>query len=216
MSEGIRATVEFPARAPCPIAGVSAETESVVDGVWTSVSATGSSPTVSEFIVESPEPPERPDLRHVLSLGGRHLLRLDHGGEETCPCECLGEFGCAVQRYVARTGTLRLVFNTADYEELQGAVGALRDRFPAVDVRRLVRSPDVEGAPDVAFVDRGRLTERQLEVLQTAHSMGYFDRPRGSNAEAVSAELDIDPSTFAEHLAAAQSKLLEDILEDSS
>ena len=114
MSEGIRATVEFPARAPCPIAGVSAETESVVDGVWTSVSATGSSPTVSEFIVESPEPPERPDLRHVLSLGGRHLLRLDHGGEEP-------RLGGHVQQLLVRDGVV---------PHPDGPVGALRQGHP--------------------------------------------------------------------------------------
>jgi predicted DNA binding protein len=49
-------------------------------------------------------------------------------------------------------------------------------------------------------------------VLETAHEMGYFERPRRANGTEVAAALDIDPSTFSEHLAAAQRKLLRDVL----
>jgi predicted DNA binding protein len=42
--------------------------------------------------------------------------------------------------------------------------------------------------------------------------MGYFAYPKRANAEAVAAELDIDSSTFAEHIAAAQDKLLTAVL----
>ena len=62
------------------------------------------------------------------------------------------------------------------------------------------------------FVDRGRLTDRQREVLQTAYDMGYFDHPKRANASEVAAALDISPSTFTEHLAVAQQKILEAIL----
>ena len=69
---------------------------------------------------------------------------------------------------------------------------------------------------DVVFVDRGKLTDRQHEVLRTAYDMGYFERPRGANATEVAASLDINPSTFTEHLLSAQRKLLGDVLEDGS
>lgn len=58
------------------------------------------------------------------------------------------------------------------------------------------------------------LTDRQREVLESAHGMGYFDHPKGANAGEVAAELGVSRSTFAEHLAAAQSKVLESILTD--
>jgi predicted DNA binding protein len=57
-----------------------------------------------------------------------------------------------------------------------------------------------------------RLTDRQREVLRTAHEMGYFEYPRGANAGEVATALDIEPSTFTEHLNAAQSKLLDELL----
>lgn len=216
MSEGIRATVEFPTPTPCTIAELSRATGSSVDGVWRSVPTDGAAPAVSEFLIETEVPPEESSVDHVLSVGDRHLLRLTHDGGVTCPCECLGQFGCPVQRYVVRSGTLHLVFNARDFEELRTLVEALRERFPDVDVRRLVRSPEAEATRDVVFVDRGKLTDRQHEVLQTAYRMGYFERPRGANATEVAAELGVNPSTFTEHLLAAQRKILGDILEDGS
>ncbi|MFW6000412.1 MAG: helix-turn-helix domain-containing protein, partial [Halorubrum sp.] len=59
------------------------------------------------------------------------------------------------------------------------------------------------------------LTDRQCEVLRTAYRMGYFERPRDANASEVADALDISPSTFAEHLATAQRKLLEEALAEN-
>lgn len=211
MSEGIRATVEFPPPAPCAIAEISTRADAVVDSVWRSVPANGAA-GVTEFLVVADEPPA--GATHLLSIGDRHLLRHTHGDGVSCPCECLGEHGCAVQRYVAQAGRLRLVFNAADFEELQAVVAALRERFPDVDVRRLVRSPGPEESEDPVYVDRGKLTTRQLEVLRTAYRMGYFERPRRANGTEVAGALGVDPSTFSEHLASAERKLLADVLED--
>lgn len=213
MSGGIRATVEFPPPARCTIAELSSEADAIVDSVWTSVPADGAT-GVTEFVVEADRWPD--GAEHVMSIGDRHVLRHVHGGGVTCPCECLGRHGCAVQQYFAQSGRLRLVFNAADFEELQVVVAALRERFPDVDVRRLVRTPGPGASPDAVYVDRGKLTGRQLEVLQTAYRMGYFERPRGANGTDVAEELGVDPSTFSEHLASAQRKLLGDVLEDGS
>jgi len=43
--------------------------------------------------------------------------------------------------------------------------------------------------------------------------MGYFDYPKGANATDVAEELGVARSTFTEHLAAAQTKLMDAILE---
>ncbi|WP_455429089.1 helix-turn-helix domain-containing protein [Haloarcula regularis] len=64
------------------------------------------------------------------------------------------------------------------------------------------------------LVDRGQLTDRQREVLETAVEMGYFEYPKGANAGEVAEALDITVSTFAEHLAAAETKLLGSIVEN--
>jgi predicted DNA binding protein len=66
---------------------------------------------------------------------------------------------------------------------------------------------------DLVTVDRSELTERQREVLTTAYEAGYFDHPKGANAGEVAESLGIDRSTFSEHIAAAQRKLLSTLLD---
>ncbi|GAB3326343.1 hypothetical protein GCM10027355_29470 [Haloplanus salinarum] len=49
-------------------------------------------------------------------------------------------------------------------------------------------------------------------MVETAHEKGYVEYPRGTNAAEVAAEPNVHPSTLAEHLAAAQAKLLDQLL----
>jgi predicted DNA binding protein len=89
----------------------------------------------------------------------------------------------------------------------------LREQFPEIDIKRFIKSPAGESVTEGVYVDTGRLTERQAEVLETAYKLGYFERPRRTNATDIAAALDISPSTFQEHLVTAQSKLLEDVFQ---
>lgn len=212
MSSGIRATVSFPSSV-CPIAECVQTAGTTVTSVATSVSTGRESSCVTEFTTESELDTDGADIVSVFARGSAHWYRRYHDGEATCPCERLGHFECAVVRYVAREGTLTLAFYAADYDQLQTVVADLRDRFPRLDIKRLVRSPTETGETDSVYVDRGRLTDRQLQTLEAAYEMGYFERPRQANATDVATELGIDQSTFSQHLAAAESKLLEDILE---
>lgn len=52
------------------------------------------------------------------------------------------------------------------------------------------------------------LTDRQREVIQTAYEKGYYDVPRAVTTEDIAADLDLDPSTVAEHLQRAERNLL--------
>jgi predicted DNA binding protein len=99
-------------------------------------------------------------------------------------------------------------------EGLQAIIGELRDRYETLDVQRLLQSQQERSEQHLVFVDRNALTDRQIEVLETAHRMGYFEHPKRANAGEVADELDITSTTFTEHLAAAQTKLLDAILDD--
>jgi hypothetical protein len=212
MADGIRATVSFTDPGECPIADASATAEGTIRQVSTSVALSATAGSVTEFLAAGAQP-ARDDIEAVFDYGEETVYRVAHEGTAGCPCECLGEFGCPVHRYAATDGTLTLVFHADEFERLQTVMGELQERYPPVDVRRLLRPP-MEGTPEErVFVNRGRLTDRQLEALTTAHEMGYFQRPRGANASEVAAELDITQSTFTEHLMAAQRKLLKDVLE---
>jgi hypothetical protein len=52
------------------------------------------------------------------------------------------------------------------------------------------------------------LTDRQREIIQTAYDMGYYEVPREVTTEAIANEIDVDPSTVAEHLQRAERNLL--------
>ena len=56
------------------------------------------------------------------------------------------------------------------------------------------------------------LTDRQREVIQLAHEMGYYEVPRPVSTEDVAAELELDPSTVSEHLQRAERNLLSELL----
>lgn len=206
MSSGIRATVAFEGPADCPVARFADVTGTTVDSVSTSV-ATEDAP-VTEFLVDAEADAA---TEPVFSYGTADLYRIEHG--EGCPCSCLGEFGCPIHHFTAEKGNLTVVFHAEGFEQLQELMATLRERYPSVDVQRLLQPP-LEGSPrDRLFVNRGKLTSRQLEVLRTAYENGYFEQPRRTNATELGEKLDISQSTFTEHLVAAQRKLFEDVLD---
>ena len=211
MPRGIRATVVFSDPSLCPLTALSKAAETTIDSVTTNVCSSECTERVTEFSMDTDCKPGS-DLEPIFSHGSTLRYRITHNDGLNCPCECLGQFGCPVSRYVAHNGTLTLVFHSADYEELEEVVDELRERFPEVDIKRFVRSPAKERSRDSVFIDRSKLTHRQLQVLETAYEMGYFERPRRANATEIAAKLDITPSTFSEHLAATTTKILEDFL----
>ena len=213
MPAGIRVTVRFPPPTACPVAELAAADGAVIRDVSTAVSSAGERPR-TEFLVDAAAVPEDYEHDPLFAYDDRHLYRVPHDGD--CPCVCLGDHGIPIHRFFADGGDLELVFHASDYDALQAVVGDLREGFPDVDIQRLVRAP-TDGAPrDTVFVDRGKLTDRQLEVLETAYDMGYFERSRGANATEVADELGVSPSTVSEHLLAAQSKVIRDVLDRGS
>ena len=87
----------------------------------------------------------------------------------------------------------------------QDAIRAMLRNFEAAGVvPDLHRLGDYEG--EVAPLDA--LTDRQLEILQTAYEMGFYEVPREASTEDVADELDLDGGTVAEHLQRAERNLL--------
>lgn len=56
------------------------------------------------------------------------------------------------------------------------------------------------------------LTDRQREVVYTAHGMGYYEIPRRVSSVDIAAELGLDQSTVSEHLQRAERNLLKHAL----
>ncbi|ELZ43195.1 putative PAS/PAC sensor protein [Halorubrum coriense DSM 10284] len=59
-----------------------------------------------------------------------------------------------------------------------------------------------------------RLTNRQLEVLETAYYSGFFASPRKADGKAVADSLGISPQAFYQHIRSAQRKLFAALVDD--
>jgi predicted DNA binding protein len=214
MGAGIRAEVRVDAAGTCPVVQASASAGVPTSSVSRSVSTESPNRVTEEFMLEADDPEADVELAKVFDYGDKKVYRFTRELGRGCPCEAVEAFDTPVIDIRTRDGMLYLVFHAAGMAELQEIIGSLQERYPTVDVQRLLRSEHDRPDENLVFVDRGELTDRQREVLETAHRMGYFDHPKTANAGEVAEELGISRSTFAEHLAAAQSKLLDAILDE--
>lgn len=214
---GLSATVVLRDPESCPVARATSATGESVETVSRSSPSSPETPTVEEFAIEGEsEPLESADVGIELSTvsANEHgeVYRFTRELDGVCACEVVETEGTPVSSIRAEEGALYLTVRASDVETLSDIVGALREQFDGVELQQLLRTGEREAA-DLAFVDRSRLTDRQREVLETAHEMGYFEYPKRANAGDVAEAIGISRSTFSEHLGAAQTKLLDAILE---
>lgn len=209
-TSGIRVELAVESPEACPVAAVSAEAGTTVTDVVQS-RAGEDGPVVEEFTVADDPVPAGSDAEQLFASanGGRYRIDGDSG---TCPCETVESFECPVADVRAESGELLLTFYAPDVDRVRAIVTRMRALYDDVSLQSLQRD-GTDGTGDSVLVDRGTLTDRQREVLKTAVEMGYFEYPKGANAGEVADALDISVSTLAEHLAAAQTKLLVPIVE---
>ncbi|NKE36806.1 GAF domain-containing protein [Natronococcus sp. JC468] len=96
--------------------------------------------------------------------------------------------------------------------DVRTVIGELRRTFPGTEL--VARRTRTRSGPDsVRSALAEDLTDRQRDVLRTAYLSGYFESPRRSTGQEVTASLGISQPTFAQHLRAAQRKLCESLFE---
>lgn len=215
MTIGIRVDVEIPASGSCPLTQISAEKEVPVRLESKSVDPDNPDRVTEEFRITGEGP--QSDLADVdgqrtFDDDTMAVYRFSRTLDGDCPCECIESHGVPVIDTKAQGDCLYLTFHVADHAQLRNVIESLRDQFPGVKVRRLLQA-DAPTADSLVCFDKSTLTDRQLEVLQTAHEQGYFEHPRGANAGEVAESLDITTATFVQHLTAAQEKILDSILD---
>ena len=132
---------------------------------------------------------------------------------ERCVCKSIEDLDHPIHEVRVEGDELFVSLYLDSVEELETIVDRVNPISDAVRVCHLSHESPDDGDGDVVPIDLGCLTDRQREVLATAHEMGYFERPRESSAEEAATELGISPSTFAEHKAVALSKLLDQLPE---
>ncbi|MFB1066509.1 helix-turn-helix domain-containing protein [Natrinema sp. H-ect4] len=217
MASGIRAEVKIDDPPDCVVAQASAETGGRVHSVSRSTNPDAPERVIEEFMLEAESYPDEfdvdADLSPIFSYGSSTVYRFERALGRGCPRECIERHDCPVVDIRTQGASLYLTFHAPDMHGLQAIIGELRERYATLDVQRLLQSQQDHDERNLVFVDRSTLTDRQTEVLETAHRMGYFEHPKRANAGEVAAELEITGTTFTEHLAAAQTKLLDAILD---
>ncbi|MFC6734285.1 helix-turn-helix domain-containing protein [Haladaptatus sp. GCM10025893] len=153
--------------------------------------------------------PAAESLAPVFADGDRAVYRYERETAD-CPCGKIPTHGCPIRDIRATKGSLTFSFFAPDVETVRAIVCDLRACSSSVHLHRLTQSVDDDQA--LLVVNRAAFTDRQYEVLETAHELGYFARPRESDATSVARALDISVATFSEHLAVAQEKLLDQLL----
>lgn len=96
-----------------------------------------------------------------------------------------------------------------DFRDLADAVEAKLGRFDLVKVNETERPGEPLDSGRLADVLISKLSDDQLDVLETAYTLGYFDVPRETSASEVAEQLDIQQSTFSERIRTAERTLLE-------
>ena len=211
MGSGIRAEVSLPVSAPSPFEGI-------VDGSSPIYSVARSTPdldaevVVLEFIADADLP--LPDgVEVVFDYGDKAAYRVEVAKGDDSPFSVLDRHGVPVSETTIRDGRLLITFHATGLPTLRSVLDAFRESCPDMQVLRLLQSSSTPEESDLVTVDRSDLTERQREVLTAAYEAGYFKHPKGANAGEVADALGIDRSTFSEHIAAAQQKLLSSLLD---
>ncbi len=210
MSDGIRVGLRIGDPENCMLANMSEECSDcrTVSRGW---SPRRPEKVTEEFVCEDAS--EVDIAEEVFSYGPETIYRLERSSDLRCACSLVEERGLTVSECRAEDGDLHITFHVGDKETVQETFDSLSDQYDEVGLERVVRSADEMEDEKYVLVDADSLTDRQHEVLETAHRMGYFDHPKGANATEVAEELDISRTTFSEHLSAVQKKILTEVVD---
>jgi PAS domain S-box-containing protein len=126
----------------------------------------------------------------------------------------LADHGAIVREATASPTETTLVIDIPERIDVRNITRLIGETFAGVELRSkqtLDRTADRNLYS--RFIDE--LTERQLEVLQTAYYSGFFEAPRESTGEDVAETLGISPTAFYQHIRAVQRKVFATLFEEN-
>ncbi|MFC6954964.1 bacterio-opsin activator domain-containing protein [Halorubellus litoreus] len=127
----------------------------------------------------------------------------------------LADHGAVFQEATASPSATTLVIDIPGGIDARTLTGLVRETFDSVALRSK-QTLDQSIEHDLTATVLEKLTDRQLEVLQTAYFSGFFESPRDSTGEEVAETLGISPPAFYKHSRTVQRKLFETLFEESN
>jgi len=125
----------------------------------------------------------------------------------------LADHGAVFREATADPTSTTLVIDIPDSIDVRTITQLVRETFSTVELRSK-QTLDQSVERDLYSKFLGKLTERQLEVIQTAYYSGFFESPRESTGEDVAETLGISPPAFYTHSRTVQRKLFETLFEE--
>jgi PAS domain S-box-containing protein len=126
----------------------------------------------------------------------------------------LADHGAIVREATASPTETTVVIDIPERIDVRNITRLIGEAFSDVDLRSK-QTLDRTADRDLYSRFLDELTDRQLEVLQTAYYSGFFETPRESTGEDVAETLGISPTAFYQHVRAVQRKLFATLLEDN-
>ena len=127
----------------------------------------------------------------------------------------LAEHGAVFREATADPTSTTLVIDIPDSIDVRMIAQLVRETFTDVE---LLSKQTLDHATEhnlyTKFLDS--VTERQLEVVQTAYYSGFFESPRESTGEEVAETLDISSPAFYQHVRTVQRKLFAALFEENN
>ncbi|WP_167837305.1 MEDS domain-containing protein [Halosimplex halophilum] len=129
-------------------------------------------------------------------------------------CETARRHGGRPRRLTVEDGIASLVVELGADADVRGFVEAFGGAYADTElVAQRSRERPRRSPTELRATLTAELTERQLEVLQTAYFGGYFDSPRAQTGSEVAESLDISQPTFNTHVRTAHRKLCRQLFE---
>jgi PAS domain S-box-containing protein len=127
----------------------------------------------------------------------------------------LADHGAVFREATADPTATTLVIDIPDSIDVRTIAHLVRETFSTVELRsKQTLGQSTEHDLYSKFLEK--LTERQLEVIQTAYYSGFFESPRESTGEDVAETLGISPPAFYKHSRTVQRKLFETLFEENN
>jgi len=121
----------------------------------------------------------------------------------------LAQRGAETTAIVAEDGQVRITLELPASADPRAIIEQLSERYPSTDLLARHERERTEQTKQELVTDiEDRLTSRQRLALQKAYLGGFFDWPRSISGEDLAESMDISPSTYHQHLRAAEKKVL--------
>ena len=122
----------------------------------------------------------------------------------------LAEYGGMLREASADPDAVTIRVEVPGETDVRSFVDRLREVAPSLELVAKRQRGGARGSPDeLGGTLQEALTDRQIEVVETALSAGYFEWPRDHDSSEVASRLDITQPTFNKHLRTAERETFE-------